>query len=210
MKNLQLLAVVVIVFGSGLAHAAPKTEISVGVNASIWDSAVALDIPNGIFPVRGSGQLNGEFTIAARDGIEIGLRATDRVDGLLTAAGTKKGTYAASTGFDTGTTNRAEWNYDIHVDLQGTGTTLGEYGLTLSQTFISKLSGSAGPFDLTFPDIFPGLLDGAVLYQLSFNPLFFNDTFDVDREGTYNLMVKLQPKGGGSPLIAHIKVVVSD
>ncbi len=98
----------------------------------------------------------------------------------------------------------------MHVDLRGTGTTLGDYDLTLSQTFISKLSGSAGPFDLTFQDIIPGVLDGAVLYQLSFNPVFFNDTFDVDREGIYNLMLKLQPKGGGPPLIAHIKVVVSN
>ena len=138
------------------------------------------------------------------------MRATNRVDGLLIPTGKNKGTYAAPTGFDTGTVDRAEWNYDIHVDLRGTGTILGEYDLTLGQTFISKLSGSAGPFDLTFPDIIPGVLDGALLYQLSFNPVFFNDTFDVLREGTYNLTLTLQPKGGGAPLIAHIQVVVSD
>ena len=114
----------------------------------------------------------------------------------------------APTGYDTGTTDRAEWNYDWHVDLRNTMKTLSDYDLTLHQTFSPKLNGSAGPLDLKFPEIIPGLLDNAVLYQSSQNPVFFNDTFDVHAEGTYNLMLKLKPKAGGPPLIAHIQVIV--
>jgi hypothetical protein len=187
----------------------PKAVTEVGVDASQWFS----DTPNpaaGYFPIGGDGQLNGEFVIVTRDGIEIGLRATDRTDGTLPAGGKKKGVYEASTGYDTGTTDRAEWNYDWHMDLRGSGTTLEDYEFTLVQTFSPKLNGSAGPLDLKFPTIFGSLLDNATLYQSSQNPVFFNDTFDVHTEGTYNLKLTLKPKNGGSPMIAQIKVIVSD
>lgn len=210
MKRLIGIALAIALGTTGTAFAqGTGTEVMVGVDASEWTSDTVLDIPGGIFPVGGGGQLNGEFTIVTRDGSEIGLRATDRVDGLLTATGMRKGFYTASTGYDTGTTNRAEWNYDIHVDLRGTGTELSDYDLTLNQTFVNKLLGSAGPFDLTFPDFTFGVLDNAVLYQLSFNPVFFNDTFDVFAEDTYDLVLTLSPKAGGPPLKAHIQVIVS-
>lgn len=189
------------------------TEIVVGADASIWDSSISLDPTSGIFPIGGAGQLNGEFTVARRDGIEIGLRISDRTDGLLQVEGTKKGIYHAATGYDTGTTDRAEWNYDWHVDLQEADDpylTLADFDLTLTQTFAPKLNGSAGPLDLKFPDLLPGLLDNAVLYQSSQNAVFFNDSFDPNAEGTYNLMLKLAPKAGGAPLIVQVKVVVSD
>ncbi|MBT8132715.1 MAG: hypothetical protein KJO35_10630 [Gammaproteobacteria bacterium] len=211
MRQLIALFTVIFVASLGSAWANGKgAEIKVGEMATEWDSATVLDPIGGIFPVGGAGQLNGEFTIAERGMVQIGLRATDRTDGLLTASGKRKGTYHAATGYDTGTSNRAEWNYDIHVDLRGSGTTLSDYNLTLTQTFTPKLFGSAGPVDLTFPDALPGILDNAVLHQLSWNPVFFNDEFDVFAEGTYNIVLKLQPKQGGTPLLAHIKVVVSD
>lgn len=196
-------------FGQAMANG-KGAEVIVGEMVTEWDSATVLDPGNGIFPVGGAGQLNGEFTIAQRGMVQIGLRATDRTDGLLEASGTRKGEYHAATGYDTGTINRAEWNYDFHVDLRGSDTTLSDYDLTLTQTFTPKLLGSAGPLDLTFPDITLGLLDNAVLYQNSFNPVFFNDVFDVFAEGTYNISLMLKPKNGGPPLIAHIKVVVSN
>lgn len=180
----------------------------VGAPASQWFSDTP--IPGaGYFPVGGSGQLNGEFVIVQRDGIEIGLRITDRKDGLLTVSGKSKGTYHAPTGLDQGEA-RAEWNYDIHVDLRGTDTTLADYQLTLTQTFTPKLAGSANPLDPTFPEATGDLFDNAVLFQQSWNPVFFNDEFDPFAEGTYNLVLKLHPKGGGSPLIAQTKVIVSD
>ncbi len=62
----------ILILGVGSSTAAPKGPISgpgmvtVGVDASVWDSSVLLDIPNGIFPIGGAGQINGDFTIAER------------------------------------------------------------------------------------------------------------------------------------------------
>ena len=164
MKRIIGLTLAILLSAAGTAYAQGKNTVTVGVLASEWSSATVADAASGIFPVGGSGQLNGEFVIVMRDGMEIGFRATDRTDGLLTPTGKRKGIYEASTGYDSGTMNRAEWNYDIHVDLRGTGTVLSDYDLKLNQTFINKLNGSAGPFDLTFPELTAGLLDNAVLY----------------------------------------------
>jgi hypothetical protein len=185
-------------------------QVTVGAMVTEWDSATPLNPLQGIYPIGGAGQINGEFVIAERDGIQIGLRVTDRTDGLLMVSGKRTGTYRASTGYDAGTLDRAEWNYDWHIDLRGTGTELADYDLTLTQTFAPKLNGSAGPLDLKFPEIIGTVLDNAVLYQSSQNPVFFNDSFDVDKVGTYHLMLKLQPKKGGPPLIAQVKVLVAD
>ena len=65
MKKLQLLTVLAVIFCLGLAHAGPKTEILVGEPVTEWDSATMLDIPGGIFPILGGGQLNGEFKISS-------------------------------------------------------------------------------------------------------------------------------------------------
>ena len=60
----------IVILGVGASTAAPKGPISgpgkvtVGVDASVWDSSVLLDIPNGIFPIGGADQINGGFTIA--------------------------------------------------------------------------------------------------------------------------------------------------
>ena len=47
--------------------------------ASVWDSTILTDPFTGIYPITGSGQINGNFTIDTFDGgisaIEIGLRA---------------------------------------------------------------------------------------------------------------------------------------
>ena len=189
---------------------ASKTTTTVGADASEWSSDTTLDCLGGVFPVGGAGQLNGGFTIAERDGAEIGLRATDRTDGLLAApSGKKKGEYRAATGFDDAAMTRAEWNYDIHVDLRGTDTTLADYDLTLHQTFASELYGVSGPLTIDPADTAP-LCGPAVLLQISWNPVFGNDTFDPTAEGTYNIMLKLSPKDGGKPLMVKIKVRVSD
>ena len=209
MKKLIYVVLIISVAMMGNAFAkGPKSTVDVGADASQWFS----DFPNpaiGYFPIGGAGQLNGEFVLVTGGGIEIGLRATDRKDGLLPVTGKKKGVYRASTGLDQGD-NVAEWNYDWHVDLRGSGTVLSDYNLTLHQTFAPKLLGEAGPLDLTFPAFTFGILDNAVLYQSSQNPTFFNDTFDPFAEGTYNLMLVLKPKRGGPPYKAHIKVIVSD
>lgn len=55
--------------------------ITVGADASIWDSNLEENPNAGIYPVGGSGQINGEFTIAERNGVQIGLRIQERFEG---------------------------------------------------------------------------------------------------------------------------------
>lgn len=207
-RSVALAAIALVVILAGSVPASQPGEITVGDEVSVWDSALEKDLDAGINPVGGDGQLNGEFTIAERDGIQIALRATDRTDGLLEATRKgNKGRYVAPTGFDNPPVNdRAEWNYDWHVDLRGTGTTLGDYDLTLTQTYTPILFGDAGPFDLTFDGAFTP--DNTVLFQESWNPVFGNDIFDPERKGTYNLKLTLKPKRGGKPLTVQIQVKV--
>lgn len=191
------------------AHAAAAT-VTVGEDVSVWDSTFDDPDPSdGIIAIGGSGQINGEFTIAERHGIQIALRAQARFLGPIEASGKKLGRYDAETG-RTGpsTDNLATWNYDWHVDLRGTDTDLGDYDLTLHVTNISNgLFGFRNPVDLTLGS---PVLDDVTLYQQSWNPGFGNDTFDPEKEDTYNLRLTLSPKDGGAPLSVAIQVGVSD
>ena len=62
------------------AHAAKPASgpghVLIGLDASTWDSGVP--VGPGLIPIGGAGQVNGEFTIAERNGIQIGLRAQER------------------------------------------------------------------------------------------------------------------------------------
>ena len=187
---------------------AGKKDTTVGTNATEWSSDTIPDANNGIYPIEGAGQLNGEFVVVDRDGIQIGLRATDRTDGLLIANGKKTGVYFACTGEEAA--DRAEWNYDFHLDLRGTGTTLADYILDLSQTYADSYFGYTGRVDLSFPEFYGDSFQNAVLFQGSVNPNFGNDTFDPYAEDTYNLVLKLTPRGPGQPLVAHIRIDVAD
>lgn len=126
----------------------------------------------------------------------------------------KVGVYLAETGNDpTTTSERAVWNYDIHVDLRDAvgvakGRTLGDYDLFLDTNIASSLFTFPVPLDLTFGGFIPA---DTVLYQQSLNPVFGNMEFDIDAEGTYELNLILIPKTfNGPPLIASIDVVVED
>lgn len=181
------------------AHAAAPT-ITVGGEVSNWESGTYFDPPNGLFGIGGSGQLNGEFTIAERDGVQIALRAQERFVGPLPASGKKIGRYEAEAGFSSPgpSNNNATWNYDIHVDLRGSGTTWEDYDVVFSLTNVIP---GLGPIDLTLPD-------NTVLFQTSQNPGFGNDTFDPEKKGTYNLKLALYPKDGGPELSVAIQVRV--
>lgn len=183
--------------------------ITVGTDVSVWSSTFDDPDPSdGIAAIGGSGQLNGEFTVAERGDIQIALRAQERFEGPLEASGKKIGVYEATAGNTTQGDNLATWNYDWHVDLRGSGTTLADYDLTLHVTNISnELFGSKNPVDLTFGD---PVFDGVELYQQSWNPGFGNDQFDPEKEGTYTLRLRLSPKAGGPPLSTAIQVRVSD
>ncbi len=194
---------------SGLAKGG-AANTTVGANVSVWDSNFDDPDPaDGIQAIGGDGQVNGEFTIAERDDIQIALRAQQRFEGTLEVSGKKVGVYEAETG-QTGpvSDNLATWNYDWHVDLRGTGTTLADYDLTLHVTNVAnEIFGSKSPIDLTFGS---SVYDDVVLYQQSWNPGFGNDTFDPNEEGTYNLRLRLSPKAGGPPLSVKIQVIVTD
>lgn len=176
------------------------------------DTTVAADDPNEMN--YGDGIPNGEWVTAESQGIVLGLRATDRTDGLLDVTGTagnRVGVYEASTGFDTGTTNRSEWNYEWSVDLSGaTGNAAGkgvtDYSLALEQNFAPDL----GTFALPMPDVCYG---DATLCQQSWNPMFFgaaDNGYSPSASETYNLRLILSPETfNGPPLAVEIQVNVS-
>lgn len=155
----------------------------------------------------GTGIDNGEWVTAEIKGIEIGLRATDRTDGLLDvtrAKGNRVGVYEASTGLDADETDRAEWNYEFHVDLSravgnAAGTTLADYSLELEQDFVPGVGATALPM--------PFVCDAATdtLCQQSWNPMMFGATsagYDPAAEATYNLRLVLIPETFSGPALA--------
>ena len=189
-------------------------EVSVGVEVSVWDSGLAVDPPAGIFPIDGSGQINGEFTTAQRYGIEIGLRAQKRFEGTLAAtpdANGKVGIYEAPAGIGE-LPDLATWNFDWHVNLRNAqgvaaGKSLGDYDLTLETDMFASFFGFVVPVDFTFGGLVPG---NAVLYQSSQNPAFGNVDFVPTISGTYNLRLVLTPKTfNGPPLAVSIQVNAS-
>ncbi len=160
----------------------------------------------------GTGILNGEWVTAEVQGVVIGLRATNRFDGLLDVTGTKGnrvGVYEASTGLDG---DGGEWNYEWSVDLSGAtanaeGKTIEDYSLALEQDFRDF-----GTFDLLMPDFCDAV--SSTLCQQSWNPLFFaaaSDGYNVDAVTTYNLRLVLTPETFNGPSLAvAIQVNVTD
>lgn len=186
--------------------------VEIGIDASTWSSNEPTG--DGLIPIGGSGQVNGEFTIARRLGIEIGLRAQERFVGPIMAVpnhNNQVGIYQAETGFSDAQ-GRATWNYDWHVDLRNAygvarGRSLGDYVLTLEADIAdSTLFGFPLPLDLTFGGFIP---DDTVLYQSSQNPKFGNPSFDAAAPGTYEFTLVLTPKSfRGPPLKSSITVQV--
>ena len=190
-------------------------HVLIGIDASTWTSNDP--VGPGLIPIGGAGQVNGEFTIAERNGIQIGLRAQDRFTGTLMAApnnNNKVGIYEAMAGFSTGV--NATWNYDWHLDLRyahgvAAGKTLGDYDLKLETDITGPtLFTFPLPLDLTFGGFVPA---ETILYQGSQNPKFGNDPlnpFDAEATGTYTFTLVLTPKSfKGPPLKVSIQVNVN-
>ena len=161
-------------------------------------------------PVGGMGQINGGFVTGERNGIQIGIRASERFQGLLPSTSDKKvGVYLAETGTSDGL-GRATWNYDIHVDLRGAfgvakGKTLSDYTLTLDTDIGDTIFGLPVPLEL----VEDFNLDGIRLYQTSLNPKFGNAPFDSNAPGTYHFTLTLTPKTfNGAPIAVAMAVVV--
>ena len=170
----------------------------------------------------GDGIANGEWITATKQGVEIGMRATNRYDGLLDVTGTngnRVGVYEASTGEDRG---GAEWNYEFSVDLSGAtgkaaGTSLEDYTLVLEQNFTTEsLYGVLGTNPVSLPMMVPGVCDldalsfSSTLCQQSWNPSFGNVDFDPEAPGTYDFRLVLEPVTfNGPPIAVAIQVNVT-
>ena len=188
------------------AHAAKPASgpghVLIGLDASTWTSGAP--VGPGLIPIGGAGQVNGEFAIAERYGIQIGLRAQERFVGPLMAVpnnNNKVAVYEATGGFSD-VQERATWNYDWHVDLRDAfgvarGTTLGDYDLTLETDIATtSLFGFELPLDLTFGGFVP---DDTILFQSSQNPKFGNPPFDAEAAGTYTFTLVLTPTSFKGP-----------
>jgi hypothetical protein len=180
-----------------LFAATPRGEagptVSFDANVKEWSSST---LPGpGIYPIGGSGQINGGFVVSTgSDGAQIGLRGFLRTIGFLpqTNDGVLTATYFAPTGSPGG--NLARWNAEFDIDLRGTGHTINDYTATVTLTDRGGLV--TGPVDL----VLTGLIDSdAVLYQDSENPGFplfapAFPAFDPNAPGVYSFDLKLTPR----------------
>lgn len=213
MKALLVMAVSVALVMSVLTPAmAGQTTSGNAANSlgkTTLDTTVYADDPSEMN--YGDGIPNGSWVTTEIQGVVLGLRATDRTDGLLGVTGTngnRVGVYEASPGLDGTTTNRAEWNYEWSVDLSGAtgnaaGKTIEDYTLSLEQDYTKQsLFGSLGsdPVLLPMPDVCDALSD--TLCQQSWNPTFGNTDFDLNAEATYNLRLVLTPATFNGPSLA--------
>lgn len=218
-KTFIITAIVVALAMSTITTALAQGE-SVNGNAanSLGKTTLDTEVSAGIN--YGSGIPNGNWVTAEIQGIELGLRATDRKDGMLpTVTGTngnRVGVYEAATGFDAPDENRAEWNFEWSVDLSGAtghaeGRTIEDYSLVLEQDYTEQsLFGVLGsdPVQLPMPDTCDAVSD--TLCQQSWNPIFGNSDFDMSAVNTYNLRLLLTPETfEGPPLAVKIQVNVS-
>jgi hypothetical protein len=196
------------------AFATPQSgpgNVQVGANASVWDSTVAANPATGIYPIGGSGQVNGEFTTAERNGIQIGLRAQDRFAGTIDAIPSengKVGTYGSTVSGST-VNDAARWNFDWHVDLRNAkgvakNKSLSDFDIRLETNAFNSFFANPEPVDLTFGGVVPG---NAVLYQSSQNASFGNNDFNPSVPGVYNFRLVLTPKTFNGPDLAVAIIV---
>jgi hypothetical protein len=202
-----LLALTALVAAVSTAPASVVTAFNMNVNE--WSSSTPLDKTNGIYPIGGSGAINGGFVVAtAMDGDQIGLRASLRKVGLLpqTNDGVFTATYFAPAG--TSGNNLSLWNLDGDIDLRGSSHTISDYTATL--TFTDR-GGLMTQVDLVASGLAP---TNTRLGQASENPGFsflsaVFPSFDPNALGVYSLDLTLVPKTFiGDTLEARINVDV--
>jgi hypothetical protein len=201
-----ILGLATLLAATSLGTAAPVTVFNANVNE--WSSNTPPDQMNGIFPIGGTGEINGGFAVTTgSDGAQIGLRGFLRFTGQLPQ--TNDGhvaTYFAPAG--TSGSNLSLWNFDADIDLRSTSHSLGDYTATFT---ITDRGGLVTPIDLV-PSTFP---DNLVLGQSSENPGFpflsaAFPSFDPNAPGVYTFDLKLTPKTfDGDTLEATIKVDVA-
>ena len=190
------------------AFATPSSgpgDVRINVNSSTWVS----NYPTGpgLLPVDGAGQVNGGFSTAERNGIQLALRAQQRGVGPVTPVPSdneKVGIYNVSTGADPNSLgNRAWWNFDWSVDLRNArgvyaGKTMGDYTLTLTSNMWGNMSIN--------PSAFKPYSANTILYQESANPGYVPG-FNMNNENTYDLRLSLKPKTFNGPELAILITV---
>lgn len=194
-----------------LAHAGQASPVTAfNANVKEWSSSTPSDPANGIYPIGGSGEINGGFvTTTSADTAQVGLRAKIRGDGLLpqTNDGLITATYFAPAGSPG--SNLAIWNFEADIDLRGSGHTISDYTATFT---ITDRSGLVTPIDLRASGITPANL---VLGQDSENPGFpflapAFPSFDPNATGVYSFDLKLVPStftGDTLEAAIHVDVV---
>jgi hypothetical protein len=201
-----VLGLATLLAATSFGGAAPVTLFNADVNE--WSSSTPPDNMNGIFPIGGSGAINGGFVVTTgSDGAQIGLRGIQRFIGLLPQ--TNDGhvaTYFAPAGTSGG--NLSLWNFDVDIDLRNSPHKLGDY--TAIGT-ITDRNGKVTPIDLSAA----GAPSNLVLGQASENPGFSFlsaafPSFDPNASGVYTFDLTLTPKTfDGDTLEATIKVDVT-
>lgn len=190
------------------------------VDVSEWSSFTTADPANGIFPVGGSGQINGNFVVQQKNGVQIGLRASKRSavpNTWPTYRDSAVGVYLADPGSDQvqPNPNRAAWNYEVHADLRNAagafeGKTLDDFDLVFDTDIGDPLFGQPVPFNIDEAFMVEG--QQATLLQLSENPVFGQATpFDFDAKKAYFMKLRLVPTTFvGETLEVSIRIDVTD
>jgi PEP-CTERM motif len=186
------------------AIAAPITGVDTGVaagNVSVWDSTVASDPANGIFPIGGSGQVNGGFIIDTVNdrpipdaSVQVGIRAQKRFFGpVLPRTGN---VFEAELGESS--PGRATWNYDIHIDLRSPQAIIdgrsGSVTLEIDSDASSAISWNTLNINSLLPQNAPWYL-----FQASINPTFGTvgiPGFDLNTPGIYDFRLTVADGNG--------------
>ena len=199
----MLRAVVAFGFICALADVSIAETVAFNANANPWSSSTASNPSGGIYPIGGSGQVDGGFVVGTDSaGNEIAIRAELRNvgptlsqtnDGIHTAA------YTAPTGSPSG--NLALWNFDFDINLKQA---ISNYTAILTITDGAKVT----PINLVTSGLVPS---NAVLYQNSENPGFnFLSTelpgFNPNASQDYSFDLTLTPNSGGESLDVAMNV----
>lgn len=176
-------------------------------NASEWSSSTAA-VPGVILPIGGSGQVNGNFTIvedSTLPGAQIGMRAVERFSPVpLNNSGPVYQALAgeSSPGLPT-------WNYDVHIDLRGTGFTFDDFDISFT-TNVPNHSTSDLQTELEVATSSPpGALNNVELYQSSLNPGFFSSGIDSFAPGTYTFALTLESRQGVNAPTLGVDIAVN-
>jgi|GEM_PF-1830255 len=189
----------------GVARALPVSSVG---DVSVWDSTklvpadFGLSAPATVFPVGGSGQVNGNFQITdfmlpGGGDAQIGIRAQRRFSPVPWPR--TGSTYFADPGTSSGG-NNALWNFDVHIDLGTTqlrgsgGGAPGKLGDLNYVLFLTDDTGLTSFFPFTIDQYLqaqgasPTDRQNAALVQFSENlgfGFFVGDIFDPEAPGTY-------------------------